>query len=80
MARKNSTADFKDLLYQFSTETDPLLEMLKWVTDRMLRIEAEQKVSANKGQHSKQKETYFLGIVSGDSTLDFATCIWLFRN
>jgi hypothetical protein len=46
MAQRNSTADFRNLLSQFISETDPLFEMLKWTTEQLMKIEVESKVGA----------------------------------
>ena len=35
--------------------------MLKWVMTEMMRIEAEAKVGATKGKHTKEGTTYFSG-------------------
>ena len=61
MAPRNSTTDYKNLLSQFIGEADPLLEMLKWLTEQMIRVEAEMKVGASKGKHSEDRTTYFSG-------------------
>ena len=52
---------FKDLLTGFLTEEDPLLAMMKWLLNKMMEIEAEQKVGAAKGRHCKERRTYFSG-------------------
>ncbi len=61
MAPRNSTVDFKNLLSQFIGESDPLFEMLKWTTEQLMRIEAENKAGAQKGIHSKERITHFSG-------------------
>ena len=61
MAPRNSTKDFKNLLSQFIGEPDPLFEMLKWTTEQLMRIEAEGKAGAGKGQHSLNRRTHFSG-------------------
>ena len=35
--------------------------MLKWLTEQMIRVEAEMKVGASKGKHSEDRTTYFSG-------------------
>jgi len=37
MAHRKSTTDFKDLLYQFATESDPFCFMLQWMTENLIR-------------------------------------------
>ena len=61
MAPRNSTKDFKNLLSQFIGDSDPLFEMLKWTTEQLMRIEAEGKAGAGKGQHSLNRRTHFSG-------------------
>ncbi len=48
-------------LLQLITEPDPVLAMLEWVAGQMMQIEAEAKVGAEKGRHSKRRRTYFSG-------------------
>jgi putative transposase len=43
----------------FITEKDPVLAMLEWVAHQMMLIEAEGKVGAEKGKHSRHRQTYF---------------------
>ncbi len=35
--------------------------MLEWIAQQMMQIEAEAKVGAKKGEHSKERRTYFSG-------------------
>jgi hypothetical protein len=61
MAQTHYRAPFKKALLQFITEPGPYLSMLKWVMTEMMKIEAEAKVGAPKGQHSTERATYFSG-------------------
>ena len=61
MAQNKSTEYFKKMLIQFVGEADPLYEMLKWVTEKMMQIESETKVGAEKGKHNTGRNTYFSG-------------------
>jgi transposase-like protein len=45
----------------FVTEEDPLLAMLEWTAKQLMQIEAEAKVGARKGTHSKTRSTHFSG-------------------
>lgn len=54
MAPTKFTADLKNLLSQFIGESDPLFEMLKWLTEKLMLLEAEQKADTKKGVHSKE--------------------------
>jgi putative transposase len=61
MAKFDSTAYFKQALLEFITEDDPLYAMLKWMTEKMMLLEAERKAGAAKGTHSNQRTTHFSG-------------------
>jgi len=61
MAQGHYRTPFKKALLQFITEPDPFLAMLKWVMTEMMRIEAEAKVGATKGKHTRERTTYFSG-------------------
>ncbi|MBE3143981.1 MAG: IS256 family transposase [Planctomycetes bacterium] len=61
MAQQHYKTLFKKALLQFITEPDPFLAMLKWVMTEMMRIEAEAKVGAAQGKHSKERTTHFSG-------------------
>jgi transposase-like protein len=61
MARGNDTNCFKKLLLNFMAEPDPLFSMLEWLTHRMMELEAESKVGAQKGKHATDRQTYFSG-------------------
>ena len=61
MAQRHYKGLFKKALLQFVTEPDPVLAMLEWVAEQMMQIEAEAKVGAEKGKHSKVRMTHFSG-------------------
>ena len=61
MAQTHYKGLFKKALLQFVTEPDPVLAMLEWVAGQMMQIEAEAKVGAEKGKHSKIRTTHFSG-------------------
>ena len=61
MAQRHYKGLFKKALLQFVTEPDPVLAMLEWVAGQMMQIEAEAKVGAEKGKHSKDRRTHFSG-------------------
>ena len=58
---KNHTGILRKLLVEFIGQEDPLLAMLEWTTQQMMQIEAEIKVGAKKGEHSKDRLTHFSG-------------------
>lgn len=61
MAQNNDTKFFENLLLQFLNEQDPLLEMLRWITQKLMEIEAGMKAGAPKGTPSRKRKTYFSG-------------------
>jgi putative transposase len=52
---------FKEVLTRFVVEEDPLLSMLKWMMEQLMKIESEMKVEAKKGEHSSERKSYFSG-------------------
>jgi transposase-like protein len=58
---KNDSKIFREILTGFIGDEDPLLSMLKWMMEQMMRIEAEQKVGAKKGEHSDERKSHFSG-------------------
>ncbi len=61
MAQTHYKALLRKVLLGFITEQDPVLAMLEWVARMMMQIEAESKVGAEKGKHSRDRRTYFSG-------------------
>lgn len=52
---------FKEIMTQFVLEEDPLLSMMKWMMEQLMKIESEMKVGAKKGEHNNQRKSYFSG-------------------
>ena len=61
MAQTHYKTLFRKVLLGLITEQDPILAMLEWVAQMMMQIEAESKVGAEKGKHTKDRKTYFSG-------------------
>lgn len=61
MAPNHYKGLLRKVLLGFITERDPVLAMLEWVAHQMMLIEAEARVGAEKGKHSKDRKTYFSG-------------------
>jgi putative transposase len=61
MAHKNHTPFLKKMLLEFMTEPDPLYAMLEWLTNELMKLEAENKVGAQKGEHCPTRTTHFSG-------------------
>ena len=57
----DETKIFKEILTQFVTEEDPLLSMLKWIMEQLMKIESENRVGAKKNEHNEQRKSYFSG-------------------
>jgi len=61
MAQNHYKEVFREVLLGFISEEDPILAMLEPVSQQMMQIEAEAKVEARKGKHSRERRTYFSG-------------------
>ena len=61
MAQRKTIPNIENLLSQFIGESDPLFEMLKWITEKLMLLEAENKAGAKKGSHSSKRITNFCG-------------------
>ena len=61
MARKSDTRFFENMLLDFVTAKDPLLEMLQWVMDKFMETEVAHKSGAEKGSHSQTRTGYRCG-------------------
>ncbi|WP_187648023.1 IS256 family transposase [Nitrosophilus labii] len=46
---------------QFVVDEDPLLSMMKWMMEQLMKIESEMKVGAKKGEHNSERKSYFSG-------------------
>jgi len=57
----DETKIFKEIMTQFVVEDDPLLSMLKWMMEQLMKIESEMKVGAKKGEHNSERKSYFSG-------------------
>ena len=56
MARTNYKQLYKKILVDFIGQENPILAMLEWTAQRMMEIEAEAKVGAEKGRHIFQEQ------------------------
>jgi len=61
MAKTHDTICYKKFLLNFMTESEPLYAMQQWLTEKMMAVEAETKVSAAKGAHSIERTIHFSG-------------------
>jgi|GEM_PF-2789321 hypothetical protein len=67
---RNDSEIFRRILTGFVAEEDPFLSMPKWMMEKMMRIEAEQKVGAKKGVHRLNAEAISADTVPGGSIRD----------
>ncbi|WP_332446610.1 IS256 family transposase [Sphaerochaeta sp.] len=61
MTDSNSTKELEKKLLSFITEEDPMLCMLQWITEKFMEIEVANKVGAQKGKHSAERNTHLSG-------------------
>ena len=57
----DETKIFKEIMTQFVVDEDPLLSMMKWMMEQLMKIESEMKVGAKKGEHNSDRKSYFSG-------------------
>jgi putative transposase len=62
VAKVNDITLLREKLLDFVADPDPLLSMLEWLTGRLMQIEAEAKVGAEKGKHEESRITHFSGV------------------
>jgi len=62
VAKDNDSTLLKEKLLDCVTDPDPLLLMLEWLTSRLMKLEAEAKVSVEKGKHDESRTSHFSGI------------------
>lgn len=61
MAQSNSTVSFEKMLMKFVTESDPMLEMLKWLCDQLMEAELTTKLGAEKSERNHIRSGYRAG-------------------
>jgi putative transposase len=61
MAQRDYKAFLEKWLTRFLLEDDPIKAMLEWLLGELMKVEAEAKVGAPKGKHSRERKTYFSG-------------------
>jgi transposase-like protein len=61
MTDSNVTKELEKKLLSFITEEDPMLSMLQWITEKFMEIEVANKVGAQKGRHSTERNTHLSG-------------------
>jgi transposase-like protein len=61
MAHLNSTVSFEKMLMKFISEEDPMQSMLKWLCERLMEVEVESKLCAEKSERNKERQGYRSG-------------------
>lgn len=61
MTNSNSNATFEEMLLNFITAKDPMLEMLTWLCDKLMEVEFASKVGAEKSERSNIRTQYRAG-------------------
>jgi transposase-like protein len=77
MTQRDYKAFLEKWLTRFLLEDDPIKAMLEWLLGELMKVEAEAKVGAPKGKHSRERKTNFSGYMMRDlrgrvGTLDLA--------
>ncbi len=52
MAYQNSTVSFEKMLMKFISDEDPMQSMLKWLCERLMEAEVENKLCAEKSERN----------------------------
>ena len=80
MAKQKDTAFFENKLLDFVTAQDPMLEMMQWVMDKFMDLEAAHKTGAEKSLHAENRTGYRAATGADDLLQGLEQSIFLFRN
>ena len=58
MAYQNSTVSFEKMLLKFIADEDPMQSMLKWLCERLMETEVENKLCAEKSERNNERQGY----------------------
>ena len=61
MAYQNSTVSFEKMLMKFISDEDPMQSMLKWLCERLMEAEVENKLCAEKSERNHERQGYRSG-------------------
>ncbi len=61
MAYHKNIVNLEKMLLKFLGEPDPMLSMLEWLCHKMMEVEVENKLGADKGEHSPNRTGYRSG-------------------
>ena len=61
MAYPNSNVPFEKMLMKFVSAEDPMLSMLKWLCERLMEAEVDEKIGAEKSERVSNRQGYRSG-------------------
>ena len=61
MVYQNSTVPFEKMLMKFVSAEDPMLSMLKWLCERLMEAEVDEKIGAEKSERVSNRQGYRSG-------------------
>lgn len=61
MAYQNSTLPFEKMPMKFLMAEDPMLEMLRWLCNRMMDVEFSGQIGAGKSERTESRKGYRAG-------------------
>jgi transposase-like protein len=61
MAYQNSNVPFEKMLMKFVSDEDPMQAMLKWLCERLMDVEVETKLGAEKSERATSRQGYRSG-------------------
>lgn len=61
MAYQNSNLPFEKMLMKFVSDEEPMLAMLKWLCEKLMEVEVEGKIGAEKSERSTGRQGYRSG-------------------
>jgi len=80
MAQRDYKRILQGLLTGFLAEEDPIKAMLEWLLTELMRVEAEAKVGAPRGKHSRERTTHFSGYRVRQLNTPFGTLYLMVRK
>ncbi len=58
MTYPHSNQNLEKMLKKFMTEEDPMLEMLKWLCEKLMDAEVASKINADKSERTENRSGY----------------------
>ena len=63
MAYPHSNLNFEKMLMKFMTEEAPMLEVLKWLCEKLMDAEVASKINADKSERTENRSGYRSGCI-----------------